>query len=209
MQLRCEGLRDAGIVLIPHDSPNFARLLSDITRHIKSPPPGGPPPLPNGKLELPDPGDPASAILWNGSGKPLCAWTVIWKPGGSSVFTANFGSLLLPFGHKPERRAFETYWRTIMPNSKRWLRAGAVLGTNADIRPPAGDEIWKGGVVRGGGAGVRRTPDTDTVTLTIDAAFFATGECAGPDTLQLWERVVFPAEVAQLVAAAARPRGFT
>ncbi|HEX4138634.1 MAG TPA: hypothetical protein VHY84_28745 [Bryobacteraceae bacterium] len=40
--------------------------------------------------------------------------------------------------------------------------------------------------------GGRRQPEdlVDTVVLTLDAAFFSTGECVGPDTKQLGERVM-------------------
>jgi len=204
MQLRCEDLPQAGIILIPHGSPEFPALLADITRCIESPPPGGPPPFPNLRTELPDPDDPASAILWNQSGKPICASTRIWKPGGTTVSTAGVPSLLLPFGLRDDRRAFETYWRTILPNSKRWLNRGRFLGSNADVRPPAGDEIWVGGVMGTGGGvgGFRGNPGA--IALAIDAVFFATGECAGPDTWQLWEQTVLPARMYQQAAAGAR-----
>jgi hypothetical protein len=206
MQFRCEDLPQAGIVLIPHDSPDFAPLLADITRHIESPPPGGPPPFPSPKLERPDPAEPASAILWNRSDKPLCAHTLVWKPGGIFLNgTGVFPSLLLPFGLPEERRAFEAYWRTILPQSKRWVSRDSTLGSNADVRPPAPEEIWKSGIMGWGGAGgTRPRQEPDTVTLTIDAAMFATGECAGPDTRQLWDQVVPAAEVTQQVASIAR-----
>lgn len=50
-------------------------------------------------------------------------------------------------------------------------------------------------------AGIVRS---DSVTLTIDAAFSATGECAGPDTRQLWDQIVATAEMHPQVAAIAR-----
>ena len=206
MQFVCEDLPAVGVRLIPHDSPNFAPLLADITRHIESPPSGGPPPLPDDPAVLPDPDDPASALLWNQSGKPICAYTLIWDPGGRfTLGVGSFPTLLLPFGLPEERRAFEAYWHTILPNSKRWVNSQTELGSNADLRPPAPDEVWKGGVMRwGSSAYARPRRQPDTVRLSLDAVFFATGECAGPDTKQLWEQIVFPAEVAQQVAAAAR-----
>ena len=204
MQFRCEDLAQAGIVLIPHNASDFRALLTDITSHIESPPPGSPPAFPNERIELPDPDDPASAILWNQSGKPLCGWTRIWKPGGITVSTTGFPSLLLPFGLREDRRAFETYWHTILPNSKRWLSRRSVLGSNADVRPPSPEEVWVGGVVRfGGGAGGFRG-DPDAVSLTIDAAFFATGECVGPDTRGLWNQIVPKAELCQQAALSVR-----
>jgi hypothetical protein len=105
---------------------------------------------------------------------------------------------------REDRRAFETYWQTILPHSKRYLDGHRVLGTNADVRPPAPDEQWSGGVMRWGGGRGQQEDRADTVTLTLDAAFFSTGECVGPDTKQLWDRVIFAAEVHQEIAMAAR-----
>ena len=97
MQFRCEDLRDAGVVLVSHDSSDFATLVAEITHHLESPPPGGPPPRPGARVELPDPDDEASAILWNRSGKPICAYTLVWEPGETYILgVGSMSSLLLP-----------------------------------------------------------------------------------------------------------------
>jgi hypothetical protein len=166
---------------------------------------------------LPAEDNPVSAILWNQSGKPICAYTLIWKYGwkdeklrdrtGSSTRVLGVGhspSLLLPFGLPEDRKAFEIYWHTILPHSKRYIDIDCVLGTNADVRPPALDERWTGGVMRWGGRRERERDQLDTATLTLDAVLFSTGECVGPDTKQLWDRVIVAEEVHREIAAAAR-----
>ncbi len=217
MKFHCEDLAQAGVVLIPHDSQAFQPLCADIRRHLEAPPPGSPPPFPGETPDLPDEDNPASAILWNHSGKPICAFTLIWKYSStdersgdrrttSSSHVNGVGhtpSLLLPFGLTEDRRAFAMYWQTILPHSKRYLDSDRVLGTNADVRPPGPDEQWKGGVIRWGG-GRQHNDHADTITLTLDAVFFSTGECAGPDTRQLWDRVIAAAELYQEVAAVVR-----
>lgn len=57
--------------------------------------------------------------------------------------------------------------------------------------------------MRWGGRG-QRQDRADKVSLTLDAVFFSTGECAGPDTRQLWDRVIAAAELHREVAATAR-----
>jgi hypothetical protein len=214
MKFHCEDLARAGIVLIPSDSRAFQPLCSDISRHIEAPPPGSPSPFPDETPDLPGEDDPASAILWNQSEKPICAFTLIWKyhwkdegigdrTSSHILGVGHSPSLLLPFGLREDRRAFETYWQTILPGSKRYLENGCVLGTNADVRPPAPDEQWSGGVMRWGGGREQQSDRADTVTLTLDAAFFSTGECVGPDTNQLWEHVIIAAELYQEVATVA------
>jgi hypothetical protein len=224
MKFHCEDLPEAGVVLIPRDYSAFQPLCSDIRRHLEAPPPGSPPPFAGETPELPDEDDPASAILWNQSGKPICAFTLIWKydwkdrkyvwkdgrrvhrPTGSTdaLGVGHYPSLLLPFGLSEDRRAFMTYWQTILPDSKRYVYSGGVLGANADVRPPAPDERWSGGVMRWGGPGPHEEDQADAVTLTLDAVFFSTGECVGPDSKQLWERIIAAAELHEEVAAAAR-----
>jgi len=224
MNFHCEDLPQAGVVLIPRDSHAFQPFCSDIKSCLEAPPTGSPPPFSGETPELPDEDDPASAILWNQSGKPICAFTLIWKydwkdgkyrwkdgrrvhrkTGSTNIFGVGHSpSLLLPFGLREDRRAFEAYWRTILPYSKRYVDSSRVLGANADVRPPAPDEQWNGGVMRWGGPGPHEEDRADTVTLTLDAVFFSTGECVGPDTKQLWDRVIVAAELHQEVAAAAR-----
>jgi hypothetical protein len=216
MQFRCEDLRDAGVVLVPVGSPEFSPLLADIKRHLESPPAGSRPPLPGRRDEsVPAEIDPTAAILWNQSGKPISAWTLIWKYEEisghqySNSFIHGVGtvpSLLLPFGLNEDRRPFITYWQIILPGSKRYVSPDAIAGTNADVRPPAPEERWSGGI-GGGGGGARGSgsrAELRSATLVLDAAFFADGECAGPDERQLWDQVVGTAELYRKIAATAR-----
>ena len=217
MKFHCEDLAEAGVVLIPRDSHAFQPLCADIRRHLENPPPGSPPPFPGETPDLPNGYEPASAILWNQSGKPICAFTLIWKYdwkdqwGDDRTTTSTHvngvghtPSLLLPFGLTEDRRAFATYWQTILPHSKRYLDGGRILGANADVRQPAPNEQWKGGVMRWGTGQREHNDHADTVTLTLDAVFFSTGECAGPDTKQLWNRTIAAAEMYQEVVAVVR-----
>jgi hypothetical protein len=97
MKFHCEDLARAGIVLIPSDSRAFQPLCSDIRRHIEAPPPGSPPPFPGETPDLPDADEPASAILWNQSEKPLCAFTLIWSFGDRTRSSTH----MVGVGHSP------------------------------------------------------------------------------------------------------------
>ncbi len=214
MKFRCQDLPNEGVVLIPADSQAFRPLFADIRRHLESPPPGGPPELPGDPDPLPEGNDPAGAILWNQSDRFICAESLIWKyqeTGGheyqsSSVMGVGATpSLLLPFGMPEDRRQFTTYWHTILPNSKRYLSEGSVFGTNADVRPPAPEEIWKGGIMRWGGPREHLPVEPlRNATLVLDGVFFSSGECAGPDEMHLWEQILCAAGVHRELAWAAR-----
>ena len=214
----CRDLDDAGVTLIPSDSRLFLPLLSDVKQHLESRPYGSPPPLQHANNPSPpmDPAEPASAILWNRSGKFICAWTLIWKYWDvagrefENSYVLGVGSrpsLLLPFGLAEERRKFFEYWHTIMPGSKRYLCGERMMGTNADVRPPDPSEYWKGGVF-GFTNGRSRYLDEPlrSAMLTLDAVFFSNGECAGPDTKQLWEHIVSDAGVHQEVGMVAKEK---
>jgi hypothetical protein len=215
MKFRCRGLVDAGVELIPPDSPLFPHMLGEIRRHLDSPPRGSPPPLPGHDMTpSPDGEDPVGTILWNRSGKPLCAWTLIWTYRDASghesrsshvMGVGTVPSSLLPFGLTDDKRKFVAYWNTILPGSMRYLSGERVFGSNADVRAPSPEECWKGGVMRWGGGGKSRSMDQiETVTLALDAVFFSNGECAGPDEKRLWEHIVCDAAVYRAVATAAQ-----
>jgi hypothetical protein len=213
MKIVCENQVGQGIGLIPSSSPSFPKMRDEVVHHINNRPPGSPPPLPGNPANEPDLNDPVAAILWKGSGRLICSWILSWNFRSTdgqdnrhtNIVTSSTPSVLLPFGLLPERRQFLEYWSTIQPNSKRLLIRCQMLGSNADVRPPADFEKWKGGLM-GVHDSLDHTPlsELDTVAVTLDAAFFTTGECAGPDRYQLFEKVTAQAAIYSEVASAAK-----
>jgi hypothetical protein len=95
----------------------------------------------------------------------------------------------------PRRRARTIYWQTVLPGSKRYLGGGQMIVDDSDVRPPQGDDVWKGAVVGGYGSGGSHTQKpAQRVTLAMDGVFFADGQFAGPNRGMLWEQVVSQAE---------------
>lgn len=196
MEFRCQDLRDAGVILVAPDSSRYRPLLADIRG-------------------LPEEEDPLGAILLNQSAKPIAAWSLIYRyeelsgHGYSSNFIIGVGALpsvLLPFGMSEEMRLVQLYGNTILPGSKRYISDGEMFGDNTDVRPPNPEEEWKGGWF-GFCGGTRNSTPLDKmrrVTLVLDGLFFSDGVCAGPNELQLFEHIVYDAEVYRQVAHAAR-----
>jgi hypothetical protein len=215
MEFRCEDLPQHGVVLIPPTSPEYDPLLADIQRRIDQPVAGSPPPLPEPMRPRISPENrDTSAILLNRSPKPIALIQQVWtfedaagRPSGSSSIGSGWNpSVLLPFGLPEKTLALYGYWHVILPGSKRYLNAqGEQAGDNSDVRPPAGDEIWRGGIAGGrGGGGNRRSAPLAKVTLTLDGVFFADGGFAGPNRKFLWEQVVHTATAHAEVATIAR-----
>src|SRR3954471_6819953 len=108
MTFRCEDLKDAGLVLIPATSPDFAPLLSDIQERMDNPPPevAGMTEFVRrmnvGNISSEDRA--TSAVLLNRSDKSIAAMELVWsyeEIGGRTYTrrrTLTFGKrLLLPF----------------------------------------------------------------------------------------------------------------
>lgn len=174
MEFRCRDLREAGVILVP---------------------------------QIP----PIGATMINQSDKPIVAWSLQYRTedesgraGGANITMSgnSIPSLLFPFGLTPELRKQLIYQNAILPGSMRYIKDGELIGDNTDVRPPQSDEVWKGGSF-GFGGGNRVNRDFDemkSVTLTLDGIFFADGEFAGPDQLQLFDLVVHGVEVYRDVA---------
>ncbi|HWB82554.1 MAG TPA: hypothetical protein VG675_00295 [Bryobacteraceae bacterium] len=81
------------------------------------------------------------------------------------------------------------YWHLILPGSKRIIRGSSMLGNNTDVRPPAPDELWKGGGLGFGGGSRSPQGPLKAITLVLDGVFFADGGFAGPDTLHNFDRI--------------------
>ena len=145
---------------------------------------------------------PAAAILVNGSGKDIAAWTLIWRfektNGTSSHRTHSHGiaicpSLLLPFGLQESDLRTIHHRMTIMAGSKRYVGGGRVVGDNRDVQmdgtPGLPHERDRG----------RRHPvdwrEVRRATLSLDGVFFTDGEFLGPDEAGSWSRVTSEAAV--------------
>lgn len=152
---------------------------------------------------------PGAAILVNGSGKDIAAWTLIWRfeknNGTESSRTFSHGiaicpSLLLPFGLQESEVKTAHRRMTILAGSKRYVGGGRMLGDNRDVLPDggaAGDRAARHPV---DWSAMRRT------TLSLDGVFFTDGEFVGPDRAGSWTRVTTEAEIhaetARMVRAA-------
>ena len=181
MELVCEDLRQAGVVLTP--------------------------------------ASPIQATLVNLSGKPIAEWAlkceIEWLGqqeggGGRQITGGVIPSLMLPFGMTNDWRGRTTYWNAILPGSRRLVSCNPLMltGDNRDVRQPTLEERWRGSTFSMEGS--HSEPELDWHTrakstkLVLDGVFFADGEFAGPNECQLWENVIYQAEVCQSVAQAAR-----
>ena len=179
MQFLCEDLRQAGVVLTPSS--------------------------------------PTQATLANISEKPIAEWAlkceIEWldqqeRGGGKQITGGIIPSLMLPFGMTDDWRARTTYWNAILPGSKRLVTCNPLklTGDNRDVRQPTLQERWRGSTFAMEG-GVEPADEwqrrVKSLRLTLDGVFFADGEFAGPNECQLWETVIYQAEVFQSVATAA------
>lgn len=80
-----------------------------------------------------------------------------------------------------------------------------MVGDNTDVRLPAEDEKWRGGMGGGRGGGRRSSPEPiRQVTLVLDGVFFADGEFAGPDEGKMFEQTVADAEAHRTVGRIAQ-----
>ena len=212
MTFLCEDLPKHGLVLVPPSSGDYGPLLDDIRRRMANPVDGSPP-FPEHLLPRIVPEErPTSAILLNRGSKTVAGLHVIWRfeteTGRSyrqSQGMLSPNGVLLRFGRPDSNLALLGYWHTIFPGSKRYLGESGMVGDNTDVRLPAGDEKWGGGMIgaRGGGGGNRREP-LRQVTLGLDGVFFLDGEFVGPDTEHLFERTVADAEAHRIVGRIAR-----
>lgn len=210
MNFLCEDLPKHGLVLVPPTSGDYDALLADIERRLASPIDGSPPFAAQFLPRIVPEDRPTSAILLNRGPKTVAALQVVWRieteTGRASRQVQGMLSpqgLLLPFGRSNPK--LHGYWHTIFPGSKRYLGESGMVGDNTDVRPPAEDEKWRGGMIgsRSGGGGRRRDPPRQ-VTLALDAVFFLDGEFVGPDTHRLFEQTVADAEAHRIVGRIAR-----
>jgi hypothetical protein len=214
MEFYCEDLPQHGVVLVPPSSPEYDTLLADIRGRLNQRVAGSPP-IPEAlRSRFSDEDKDLSAILLNRGHCGIAAIQQIWtfeeSNGRKSVGSIGGGagwnpSLLLPFGIPAEHLKLYGYWHVILPGSKRYLNAnGEQAGDNSDVRPPAADEVWVGGIIGGRAGGRRQRRPVHRVTLTLDGVFFVDGGFAGPNREHLWDMVVQSADIHMQVANMAR-----
>jgi hypothetical protein len=203
----CEDLPKHGLVLVPPASEDYDSLLSDIQRRLADPIDGSPPFPERLRPRIPPEDRPISAILLNRSSKTIAALQVVWRfeteTGRSYRHSQGMLSprgLLLRFGRSDDAQfKLYGYWHTVLHGSKRYL------GDNTDVRPPAPDEKWRGGMIGGTGRGGGNSRDpVRQVTLVLDGVFFLDGEFVGPNAERLFEQTVADAEAHLIVARITR-----
>jgi hypothetical protein len=151
-----------------------------------------------------------SAILVNRSQNGIAAIQQVWTFQETNGRThpasiASGSAFFCPFGVPEKALRLRGYWHVILPGSARYLNAdGELVGDNSDVRPPAPDEVWTGGVISTRTAGNRRRRPMEKVTLTLDGVFFTNGGFAGPNREGLWERTVCDFEAHMQVAGISR-----
>jgi hypothetical protein len=213
VNFRCEDLPKHGLELVPPVSPDYAPLLADIERRLADSVDGSPP-FPEQFRHRIHPEDRAtSAILLNKSSEAIAGLYVVWhfetETGRSYRHSQGMLSpqqLLLPFGRSkdPYSRLY-AYWHTILPGSKRYLAESGMMGDNTDVRLPAEDEKWRGGMIAGRNRGGGSSPDpVKQVTLVLDGVFFLDGEFVGPDAGRTFDQTIAHAEAHMTVARIAR-----
>jgi hypothetical protein len=208
----CEDLPRHGVVLVPPAAGDYDRLLADIQQRANAPGEGSPPFPERFRPRISPEERPTSAILLNRNAKPIAGLQVIWQfvteAGGSFRHSRGMLSvnlLLLPFNRQSESLTkLYTYWYTIFPGSKRYLGESGMVGDNTDVRPPAEDEKWRGGITAGGSGGGKSREPIRQVTLILDGVFFLDGEFVGPDGLKTFEQTVADAEAHRIVARIAK-----
>jgi hypothetical protein len=213
MEFLCEDLRQFGVELIPPSAPEYAALLADIRWRIDDPVEGSPPIPERMRGRIDDEDRETSAILVNRGKLGIAAIQQIWyfRESGGRAYThstgpgANNPSILHPYGIPEKALKRRGYWDVILPGSKRYLsRNGRLLGDNSDVRPPAEDELWTGGMGGGGGRWGGSGGQVESVTLTLDGVFFTDGGFIGPNQGKLWEQVVARAEAHEQLMRIAR-----
>ena len=188
MTFRCEDLREHGLILVPNTSPEYDPLLEDIQRRIENPPPGMPANLQRMFVGSIDPERRStSAILLNQSGKTIVSFEVAWRyeqeDGQVMTGTRTCNDVI---GQRPSNSM--DYWNQILNGSKRYIGEDGTAGDNSDVRPPAPEEVPKGGGAGSGRGTSRSVLGVISVTLALTGAFFCAGEFAGLESSTLWRR---------------------
>ena len=199
MDFRCEDLPQFGVALIPPAAPGYDAYYSDILRRLDQPTPGAPP---GPRPLIPDEYRPLSPILVNRAAVGIALIQQVWTAelAGAARGTRSIGnginpSVLLPFGIADSQLRRHAYWHVVLPGSKRLLLpTGQMLGDNSDVRPPAPDEMWVGGIISGGTRSGYSQAAADRITVSLDGVFFADGSFAGPDRRGIWEQTIYSAE---------------
>jgi hypothetical protein len=208
----CEDLPRHGLLLVPPSSQDYDALLAEIQSRANAPVEGSPPFPERFRPRIIPEDRPTSAILLNRSTKAIVGLQAVWRyeteTGRSFRHSSGMLStmVLLPFNRRDESAMkLYAYWNTILPGSKRYLGESGMVGDNTDVRPPAHDEEWRGGMSGGrGGGGTSSREPIRQVTLALDGVFFLDGEFVGPDGEKMFEHTVADAEAHRIVAKVAK-----
>jgi hypothetical protein len=79
-----------------------------------------------------------------------------------------------------------------------------MYGDNSDVRPPQGEEIWRGGVVGVSGSQSRVDGQLRSVTVALDGVCLEDGEFWGPNRMGMFENLVEEVDVKLEAARIAR-----
>jgi len=209
----CEDLPQHGLLLVPPSSEDYDRLLADIQRRVDGPVEGSPPYPEQLRPRVAPEDRSTSAILLNRSPKVIAGLQVVWRfettTGRSFRHSRGMlsprGVMLTFEGRTQSSLKLLTYWHTIFPGSKRYLGESGMVGDNTDVRLPAEDEKWRGGMIGGGGGGGGASRDPiRLVTLVLDGVFFLDGEFVGPDGEKIFEQTVAEVEARRIVSRIAK-----
>jgi hypothetical protein len=217
-EVRYEGVPGAVLIFVPPSADGYAALVREIeARSLQTaaryPGQAGLDASETDGWESPDQHD-SSLIFMNRSERPVVLMQVFWlfellggrEVVGSCAWAGN-EALLLPYGQTPSMRTAGAYWWSILPGSKRYIANGsAVIGDNTDVRPPADEEIWRGGFVMGfGGGGVSEPRQAVRLTISITGAYFDNGDFAGTNRSRLFEQISAKAKTRSEIAAFRHP----
>lgn len=176
----CSDLARFGLPLVTEESPEFARLLSELQRM--------PVKLPPERLTGP------AAVLINNTGLSVIGLIEIWKwtyTDGRGVGTATLTPLASSAGiDLLTGRGFIPDWpdpRIILSGSKRLITPYGTYGDNSDVmtsRPPTKEEpcfCWPVGGLP------EDLSEIAHVQLELDSVFLDDGLCLGPDRAGTFE----------------------
>jgi hypothetical protein len=206
-QTKLEDFPQAGLVLIGPSSSDYNSLVSQIKARSSPTPP---------QSDFETPEDPNRSVVFiNKSEKPVALLQVLWHfafaDGREAVGACAWAGselLLLPFDVTPQNKSAMKYSSAILPGSKRYItNAGNVIGDNTDVRPPSDDEIAKGGGISGSGGGYLDPKPFTRLTISIEGAFFDSGEFAGTNRTKLFEQIVAEANARAKIIEMARQKG--
>jgi hypothetical protein len=190
-QVEYRDLPEFGLRFVTPRQEQFAALVEDIRSRAM-----GPAIPERNALDV-------AAVVLNQSGKAILGMTVIWsftdadsKPHDEVASSIGQQTLDILTGRAP---LVLDRFSCIAPGSKRLVTPDGTFGDNSDVI--LSDPFQGHGVVFSGRSGGDRPREWKSAELTLDAALFEDGLCAGPDTEGTFERVRTEIEMQHSIAA--------